>query len=199
MRILVTRSEFARKAGRSPGAVTKAAKKSLAPATVGKRIDAGHPAALEYIKKCTGDTITVNGWRAHNEAKKLAALEALKNESFGDMTLKQVVKKYGTEPAFSDWLKAIKLIEDIKEKRLKNVTVQDELVSKKLVQIGVIDIFNTSHIKLINDGAKSIAAGAVSKHVSGAELVDIEHFVADQISSFIKMMKSESLKRLQNV
>lgn len=199
MRILVSRSEFARRAGITPGAVTKACKKSLAPATVGKRIDMSHQTAIAYINNRTGNTTTVNGWRAHNEAKKLAALEALKNEPFADMTLRQVVKKYGTEAAFSDWLKAIKLIEDIKEKRLKNVTAQDELVSKKLVQIGVIDIFNTSHIQLINDGAKSIAAGAISKHVSGAELVDIEHFVADQISTFIKRMKAESLKVLRNV
>ena len=199
MRILVTRSEFARKAGRSPGAVTKAAKKSLAPATVGKRIDISHPAAIEYIKKCTGNTTTVNGWRAHYEAKKQEALEALKNESFADMTLKQVVKKYGTEAAFSDWLKAIKLIEDIKEKRLKNAETTNELVNRDLVVVGIVEPFEAVNKKLLSDGAKTIASRVTTMTSDGHTLEECERFVSDQISSYIIMMKSESLKRLQNV
>ena len=199
MKILITRAEFARRAGRSPGAVTKACKKMLAPATVGKRIDVNHPAAIAYIKNCTGNTTTVNGWAAHNEAKKLAALDALKNEPFADMTLKQVVKKYGTEAAFSDWLKAIKLIEDISEKRLKNAETISGLVNVQLVKNGVVKPFDMMCDKLLTDGAKTIARRVTSMHGAGHSVEDCEHFVADQISTFIKRMKAESLKVLRNV
>ena len=199
MRILVSRSEFSRRAGITPGAVTKACKKMLAPATVGKRIDANHPAAIAYINNRTGNTTTVNGWTAHNEAKKLAALEALKNEPFADMTLKQVVKKYGTEAAFSDWLKAIKLIEDIKEKRLKNTETIHELVNRDLIRTGVVESFDMVSDKLLTDGAKIIASNVTMMSSAGRSLEDCEYFVADQISNYIKMMKAESLNRLQNV
>lgn len=195
----MSRAEFARHAGITPGAVTKACKKSLAPATIGKRIDANHPAAIAYIENRTGNTTTVNGWTAHNEAKKLEALEALKNESFADMTLREVVKKFGTDPAFSDWLKAIKLIEDINSKRIANAEKQGELVSKKLIQVGVIDVFNVAHLKLIKDGTKTIASRVVTMSGAGSSVEECEHFVSDQISSFIKMMKTESLKVLHDV
>ena len=110
MKILVSRAEFARRAGVAPSTVTKACKKALAPATSGRRIDVNHPAAIAFINKRTGNTTTVNGWTAHNEAKKLAALETLKNDSLADMTLREMVSKYGTDTAFSDWLKSVRII-----------------------------------------------------------------------------------------
>jgi len=40
---------------------------------------------------------------------------------------------YGTDIAFSDWLRAVKIIEDINEKRLKNEHTISELVSRQLI------------------------------------------------------------------
>lgn len=198
MRILVSRSEFARRAGISPGAVTKACKKNLAPATVGKRIDFNHPAAVSYINNRAG-SVTTNGWTAHNEAKKQAALEKLQGENYADMTLREVIKKYGTDPAFSDWLKCIKLIEDINEKRLKNECTINEMVSRQLIKAGIVAPFEAVSNKLLTDGAKTMASRVTMMVDGGRSVAECEAAIVDQLSSFIKMMKSESLKRLQNV
>ena len=48
---VVSKAEFSRMAGVSAAAVTNAAKKSLAPAMVGKRVDSAHAAAIEYIRR----------------------------------------------------------------------------------------------------------------------------------------------------
>ena len=199
MKILVSRAEFARRAGVAASTVTKACKKALAPATSGRRIDVNHPAAIAYINKRTGNTTTVNGWTAHNEAKKLAALETLKNESLADMTLLELVAKYGTDTAFSDWLKSVRIIEDINEKRLKNTQTICELVNVQLVKNGVVKPFDMMCDKLLTDGAKTIASRVTTMNGAGRSVEDCEHFVADQISTFIKRMKAESLKVLCNV
>jgi len=197
MRKLVSRSEFARMVGITPGGVTKACKKVLAPATVGKRIDANHPAAIAYIKNRTGDTTTVNGWNARNESKKEAALEALKNESYANMTLREVVKKHGTDVAFSDWLRAVKLIEDINEKRLKNERMISELVNRQLVKYCLIDQFNELNKQLITDGAKAIVQCVANVTEADRNIDECERHIADQISLHIKKLKYEALKCLR--
>ena len=96
----------------------------------------------------------------------------------------------------SDWLKAVKLIEDINEKRLKNTQTISELVNVQLIKAAVFEPFEMMCNKLLTDGAKSIASSVTTMSSSGRSFEDCEHFVADQISSFIKMMKTESLRVL---
>ncbi len=49
MSLLLSRSEFARLAGVSPAAITKACRGPLSAASVGPRLDAAHPSAVEYL------------------------------------------------------------------------------------------------------------------------------------------------------
>ena len=119
-------------------------------------------------------------------------------EAFADMTLRELIRRFGTDVAFLDWLKATKEIEAINEKRLKNAQTKGSLVSRALVQNGVIDVFNSAHLRLLKDGAKSIAAGAISKHASGAEPAAIEAYVSDILGSFIKPVKNKISRALKD-
>ena len=90
--------------------------------------------------------------------------------------------------------------EMLKEQEMnKGSETINELVSKKLIQVGVIDVFNAAHLKLMKDSAKSIASRVVTMNDTGCPLEECEHFVADQISSYIKLMKAESLRELTSV
>ena len=271
VKILETRSKFAKRAGVSAAAVTKAAATILKAAVVGKYIDVAHPVAVTYVKRDVGVTtkmsvtgidnlydeavtycheikkISISGIQrefkiGYIRAKKIVDMMGIagviidtsapppprkkKNkapppppsvdaapattnpdntyltipddiQAFTDMTLRDLVSKFGTDSRFVDWLRAAKLIEEINDKRLKNAVSKDDLVSKSLVQKNVIDVFNASHLKLMNDGAKSIAAGVVSKHVSGANLIDIERYVSDIVGSFVSPVKSKIKRSLQ--
>lgn len=198
MKKLVSRSEFARMAGVTPGGVTKACKKMLAPAIYGKRIDANHTAAIEYLKKRTCNMTTASGWIVRNESNKQTELKSLINESYAEMTLMQVLKKHGTDVAFSDWLRAVKLIEDINEKRLKNARTVSGLVNRQLVKECLIEKFEVFHKRLITDGAKMIASSAITMNGAGYHIVECERFIANQISSHIMQMKSEVIMMIES-
>lgn len=266
-------------AGVSAGAVTKAIANGLSKAMQGKRIDANHVSALEYVKSKTENKpespaagidplyedairhcqtnnrftasniqrglkigynraasilvmmtaagITsespavepsekkphVRGTAAKNEKRKKATPETIDPEAmlleipeditaFADMSLRELVTRFGTDIRFLDWLKSIKMIEDINEKRLKNAVAKGELVSRDLVKLGIIDPIESAHIKLLTDGAKTIARRATAMHSAERSLDDIEKFVKDQVTSFIRPIKAKvarTMNQLNNV
>ena len=114
------------------------------------------------------------------------------------MTLRELLERFGTDTAFVDWLSATQKIEAINEKRLKNAQTKGTLISRDLVKVGVIDTFNSAHLRLLKDGAKSIAAGVISKNSSGAELSEVEAYVSDILGSFIKPIKNKIARVLKN-
>jgi hypothetical protein len=114
-------------------------------------------------------------------------------------SLRDLVTKFGTDVAFLDFLKATKELENIQEKRLKNAKTSGELVSRAQIKIGVIEPINTAHIKLLTDGAKTIAVRVKAMVEAERDLTEIEEFVTKQITSFIKPMKARVARGLENV
>lgn len=117
---------------------------------------------------------------------------------FINMPLGELVERFGTVTRFSDWLAATKRIEDIKAKRLQNAKIEGELINRKLVEIGVIDVFNSAHLRLMSDGAKTVANGVISKHMSGVDIPEIEVYITGVIGSFIKPIKNKIERSLKN-
>lgn len=146
------------------------------------------------------------GWTAKKENQKREAAKQDDTiyavpediQAFADMTLRELVEKFGTDVRFVDWLKATKAIEDINEKRLKNAETKGELVSRQLVRHGILDPIESAHVKLLTDGSKTIARRAAAMSGSGRDVEDIEKFVADQITSFLRPMKAKIQRTLKN-
>jgi len=154
----------------------------------------------------------VKGHNAAKNKKEAESLSELKEEiesgsmvhdipedldDFVDMTLREILQRFGTKTAFLDWLKATKSIEDINEKRLKNAQTRGELVNRDLVKLGVIEPFDTAFNKLLTDGAKTIARRVCAMNGAGRSVADCETFVADQISSFIRPAKAKINRALK--
>lgn len=118
--------------------------------------------------------------------------------AFADMTLRELIRRHGTDIRFLDWLKALKEIEIIQEKRLRNAERSGELVSVQLVRDGVIDVFNTAHLRIMGDGAKKIASGVKSKALAGATTQELQDFVADVLASFLNPVKNKVVRTLRN-
>lgn len=115
-----------------------------------------------------------------------------------DWSLRDLVTKFGTDVAFLDFLKATKQLEDIHEKRLKNAKSSGELVDREQIKIGVIEPINTAHVKLLTDGSKTIAVRTKAMLDAGRDLGEVEKFITEQISSFIKPMKARVARGLKN-
>lgn len=288
---LVSKAQFARLAGVSSAAITKAIKKNLGAAMIGKRIDINHQAAKKYLESPVQEIELVQGVdplcqdamnycqsvnrftasaisrhfktgyaRAQRilkmmgaggvdiptlpdvivppmpkvkapppppvpkvktpplpkgvavtvKTKKQHAIDARANsdniiheipediQAFVDMTLRELIQRFGTDAAFLDWLKATKSIEDINEKRLKNAATQGDLVSRQLVKVGVIDPINIVFQKLLTDGAKSITVKVTTMTKAGRDLKECEAIVIDQIASFVRPAKIKMVRNLKN-
>lgn len=276
----VSRSEFARRAGVSPAAVTQACSTVLQAACNGQRIDAAHPDAVEYLEShtrkppSTPENATPGLDPLYQDACELAAAEgratasmfqrklkvgykrgqtllaqlqangvvpapatagatqqapapkppppvktgrAAANENkanekpvdpeavpeniahLSDMTLREIIQKFGTQYRLLDYLSALQKIEQVREKQIKNAEAEGRLVSKDLVQVGVIDVFNAAHLRLMTDGAKTLAAGVLSKSKAGAELSEIEAYAADIVGQFIRPVKAKIAKSMADV
>ena len=145
----------------------------------------------------------VRGTAARKERRKAESDETAEEvpdniAEYADMTLRQIIQKFGTDVRFVDWLKAVKSIEDIQEKRLKNEQTQGNLVNRDLIRMGIIEPLNTAHVKMMTDGAKAISVRVPAMAAAGEETVDIERYVSGVISSFIKPVAAKVERVIKN-
>ncbi len=163
-----------------------------------------NPEKKPIEKKSQPKKTHTRGHAAKNETKKREATDEDIAKvpdniaAYADMTLKQIINQFGTDLRFVDFLKATKEIEIIEEKRLRNAGVRGELVSRELIKKTILDPINSLHTKLLTDGAKTIARRATAMNGSGRDIKEIEEFVADQMTSFIKPVKHKIAKALKD-
>lgn len=119
-------------------------------------------------------------------------------QAFADMTLREVIQRYGTDQRFLEWLKATKEIETIQANRIKNAEKVGELVNRELMKKGVLDVLDGAFTRMMTDGAKSVAAQAHSMSQAGLPVEDIEQMVSKQLSTFIKPTKSKMARSVRN-
>jgi hypothetical protein len=119
--------------------------------------------------------------------------------AFADMTIREAVNKFGTDYRMVDYLRALKEIETIEERRIKSAKMRGELVHRELITKGVLDPIDTAHRKMLTDGAKTIARRSVAMIKAGKDSDDLQKFIAEQISSFIKPAKAKIKRTLENV
>lgn len=156
----------------------------------------------------------VRGRGAENQNKKNAALANLNNgiengktlheipddiKAFADMTLRELIIRFGTDIAFKDWLAATKQIEDINEKRLKNAATKGELVSRDLVKNHIVEPIDAALQKLLTDGAKTMAKRVDAMINAGRSVEDCEQYIQETMTSFIRPMKTKVARTLKNV
>jgi hypothetical protein len=144
-----------------------------------------------------------SGHTARNERKKREApppkiaVEIPDNiTEYADLTLREIITRFGSDAMFVDFLKALKSIEDINEKRLKNAQTEGTLVARELVRIGVIDVVDSAMRKLLTAGVKKIARMAHSMTKAGESIEKIEDEVKDQVGQYVKNIKIKSAKAL---
>lgn len=120
-------------------------------------------------------------------------------EKFVDMTLREIITLFGSDYAFTDWLKATKDIEAIEEKRLKNAQTRGELIHRDLVKRGVIEPIDSVFVNLLSDGARTLATRVPVLSKSGETAIEIENYISDYMGKFINRAKADVKKFLKGV
>ena len=219
MQKLISKAELSRLCGVSTAAITKACKKKFPGAMHGDgqraRIDANHPAVIDYIESHGGtgpesirqDDSGKDPSPERPPSKAAQIRDASPGEyepvpddieAFADMTIRELIARFGTETRFKDWLGALKTIEDIQEKRIKNAVAAGKLVSRELVERHVFGVIEASHRRLLNDSPKTITGQVYAAAKSGMELEEAESKVRLLISSQLKSVKARAEKGLRN-
>ena len=66
-----------------------------------------------------------------------------KIEGYADLTLHELIAKFGTDVQFRIWLESPTIIENVREKRLKNEDLEGSLISRELVRTRVFTAAKT--------------------------------------------------------
>lgn len=214
---LVSRADYARMAGISDSAVSRLARGKLADASAGKRIDLDHPAVVAHLESRgvdptkgppTGRTVAERATVARRKAPAKASRQAPSGgedepaettrqagvtkdeiERFDHMTLRELMDRFGTAPVFVDHLNALKRMEDVREKALKNDETDGLIISRELVQAHVFGTLYGLSRRLLGDMPKTVAQQLYALAKTGAPLEEAERVVRDAVSSQIEPVK----------
>lgn len=125
-------------------------------------------------------------WEVPDEPEDLAELE--------EWPLRQLKEVYGTASGFFGWLKGLKELEAVQEKRIKNAQLSGRLISRDIVKAAIVDRIDGFFTQLLTDGATTIASRACEMVKAGEDPQAVRAMVEDQLGSFIRPAK-ESMRR----
>jgi hypothetical protein len=216
---LLSKADFARVAEVSKQAVGKAMKEGkLQAAVVGDRVDMMHPDAVTYLKRprrgsvrrasdletvkqkltdSSTDPAPTSDGNGASAGELLVTDTGLDISRYADMTLRDLVDRFGSVRALKDWLEALKKIEDIREKRLNNEEVQRQLISRELVKTHVFGFLEAGNRRLLGDTPKTIARRLYSLARSDAPIEEGEKLVREIIGSQLNPQKERVSKLLR--
>lgn len=208
----VSRSEFARKAGVSPAAVTKWCKNAGVEACLGSRVDLEHDAARQYLTDhgVDPDDVTTEADEGtesdsadrpeHDEDPNRLRISCASDADFdeyGDLTLRELIDRHGTVTGVGDWLDAMKKIVDIHEKNLKNAEREGQLIPRELVQVHVFGAIESANRRLLSDAAKTIAHELYPMARRGDPVEAAEKKVRELIGKIITPVKVTAARVLR--
>ena len=223
---LVTKAELSRMVGVSQTAIKKALVQFFPEAADGKRIDLHNPMVQRYIDKHAGKKkstlksprkptaiptsvppLTAHGGKSDSSS----ASEEIPSGGYDEMStmdadiqalahrsLRDLVDLFGSAPSFEGWLKSIKLIEDVTEKRIKNEEKLGNLVELDLIKQSVIEPMETCNVQLLTDGMQTLAMQVHAKVTADGTVQQIEDILREHVSSFLKRSKNKIQRAIRN-
>ena len=214
---LVKRAVIADAAGVTVATVSRFMKKGgeLEPAKVGSLIDIENPVAVRFIEARLGHhndptykaprnhatRVTPPAEDADAELKHRYNMDKLAKRirDLADKPLSELVRIFGDDVQFEMWLKALKEIEAIDEKRIKNAELRAELVRRDAVQLGIIDPVDELFRKVLQDGCKTMATKAAAMAKSGRDTPEITEQLREIISTYFKAAQRNMLQAIERL
>jgi AraC-like DNA-binding protein len=177
------------------------------------KIDIEHPEAIAFVEQrileggyadyLPGEKLTA-GKAAQTRAIKLRAAPPVQQDPMSlipsdirdhaDKSLRELATMFGSDVRFVDWLKALREIEIVHEKRLKNARLESQLVSRDLVKRGIVDALDAAFRQMLTDGPPTITRRLYAKAKAGRPATDGEELVREQIGTYLEGVK-DALKR----
>lgn len=202
----VSRAEFARRSGRSRGAITQACAGPLEAAQLPKgRLDAAHSAAVNWAKSRGIDPVQLLDPELAKSAPKAGplqkpAIDVPKSVSdLLQLTFAEISERYASFEGFSDWLDARKKVGEIDRLETQNRERRGELVSRELVKTHVFGPIHTGFEQLIRDVPRTAAARVIPMAKRNDPIQEIEKVIAEQITATLKPMIAEAVRKAKRL
>lgn len=119
-------------------------------------------------------------------------------EKIENMTVRELVRRFGTAESLTEWLKARKLITQITAQENSISERRGELVSREIVHTHIFGAIENAFSRLLQDAPRTIAARTIAANEAGEPLEDVENLVRELMESQIRTVKARSRKALEN-
>lgn len=202
MKQLLTKAQAAKRANVDRAIITRKTHEGneLFPALVDGKIDAGHPAFKKFLSDRGVDPTppTVN------------APQQTESDSYPDdgspqimvdvqgLTLREIGDRFGGQDEFSGWLKAIKLTEEIREKRLKNDETDGSMIDRELVEAKVFGLIDETFRRLLTDATVTATRRAYANAKAGVDIAKAETETRDAISTTLGDVKKRVARNIRD-
>ena len=190
-----TFSQWAKTAGCTPAAVTKATKPgnklhgSVVERDGKKMIDTEAPAAMK--------------WRPQHrapqpeEVEEIAPVLEAKLRKYMDFTLTEIIDKFGTMELFSSLLTAVGKIETIHAQRLKADQSTGELIPREFVRQHVLGLLERVFLRVQTDLPTTLASEVHTMCANGATIEQLEELIREGVSSELQTVKVDTVKKIK--
>jgi hypothetical protein len=121
-----------------------------------------------------------------------------------DMPMRSIIEQFGVTGGLSSWIKDVKTIEEVEKTRIANAREKGQLVSRDIMERGVMVPIEKVWNQILRDGSQTISKRAVAivlardpeLEIEVCEL-EVEAFVRDSLSGFIRMGKNRVRKTIR--
>jgi hypothetical protein len=194
---ILKKSEFAARYGIAKAQVTIICRQDnfKNAVTPDGRIDCDHPDAIRYLENRLAKQQQRN---ATPEPEQPADTIPHDMMELANLPFERVVELFKSDERMGKWLKNMKTMEDIHRMRLDNAVKEGTLVTRELVQRGVISEIEQMTSRLLHDGARTISREVIAQHLAGADEPEIVKKVRVQITSFVRGCKTKIRRNMKH-
>lgn len=202
MKRLLTKAQAAKRAGVDRAVITRKTKpgEELFPALVEGKIDAGHPAFLEFLEKRDVDPT-----EADLEAPERSDSDAHPDDGspqtmidIQELRVREIGERFGGQIEFSGWLKSLKLSEEIREKRLKNDANDGSMIDRELVKDRVFGYIDEVQRRLLADSVKTMTRQIYAAARAGTPIEECETEARATVSRVLSPVKKRVAKTIRD-
>ena len=211
---LVKQKDFAVLAGVTPQVVNYN-KKNLGGAVVGRKIDVNHPLAQSFIQaniinhvdvlNAPGEKIGVGGENVRQSVGQLS-IELKKSENqpvlpeqLESLTLKEIIKYYGSMPGFQAFLAAHDKLTGLKTKQIKQDAVRRVLIDKQYEGKLAFEAIELLFKRLTADVPDNLTLKVISlaEEKKQASALAIKREIITAISNVLRTCQNTLIKKLE--
>jgi len=119
-------------------------------------------------------------------------------EEIADLTVREVVDRFGTSSSLVDYTQALKIIEQTRWQRIKNEREEGRLIPKEYVKAHVLSVIDGAFRGLLIDAPKTLARRLYGAARADVTIEEGEQIAKDINGSHIRNVKDRCRKALKD-